>query len=110
MTRTRDVTAPPRPDGQTTSTGAKILRSDGVTAIFRSKPEKHRRRVLEPKLFARTTDTEWELYLCIYRDGEFRRVAMPLEKAKEFLTTELRQVTDAIDASKDRHTAKEENP
>ena len=65
-----------------------------MTYVSRSKTEK-RGRVLEPVIFTRTSEKSWELYVCVYREGEFRRIAMPLAQAKAFLTDELNRVMSA---------------
>lgn len=76
----------------------KILRSTDVSFISRPRPERRRRyrRVLEPIVYARVWEEMWELYVCVYRAGEFRRIAMPLDQARQFLAEQLDRVTAAI--------------
>jgi hypothetical protein len=92
----------------------KILGSNDVTFISRPKQERHRRRVLEPVLFAQVNKDAWELYVCVYRDGEFRRIALPLEQARRFLAEQLDRITAAIKVAevgvKDRVTQVKANP
>lgn len=92
MIRTRDVVPPRRSEE---GSMAKILCGEDVTFISVPKREK-RGRVLEPVILPRLTETAWELYVCVYREGEFRRIVMPLEQARMFLTDELNRVTTAI--------------
>jgi hypothetical protein len=93
VTKTRDVLPPQRGDGDTT-TGTRVLHPSDVTLVSRPQREK-RGRVLDPVVFARTSNTMWELYVCVYREGEFRRIAMPLTQAREFLTDQLNRVLAA---------------
>lgn len=99
--RSRDVVVRPQGDG---AEGVRILRSEDVTLITRPRPEK-RGRVRQPVIFTRTDNREWELNICIYRDGDFRRLAMPLRQARDFLTNELANVENAL-----AHVEPAENP
>lgn len=85
----------------------KILHPEDVTFISVSKREK-RGRVLEPIILPRLTDTTWELYVCVYREGEFRRIVMPLEQARTFLADELNRVMAALAAVERKNEENEE--
>ena len=105
MTKTSDVIVRKSDDGSG-SGGVRILRSDEVTIIFRPKTEK-RGRVHQPAIYPRIDGGEWEMNVCVYREGEFRRLAMPLRQAKEFLTDELSRVTAALAVQNPRDREKE---
>lgn len=103
MTKTVNVTVASRQDDGSGSGGVRIIRPEDVTFVSVPKAEKHG-RVLQPVVFTRTSETMWELYVCVYREGEFRRLAMPLTQAREFLTDELNRVMAAITAHTKRMT------
>lgn len=99
MTKTTNVTVSQHRDDGSGGSGVRILAPEDVTLVSRPRREK-RKRVPRPVIYTRTTDSEWEMNVCVYREGEFRRLAMPLEQAREFLTKELDRVRVAIEKAK----------
>jgi len=53
-------------------------------------PRKKGKRPLEPQVFARVepgrTGQVWAMYVCIHKQGEFRRIEFDLQSAERFLT------------------------
>jgi hypothetical protein len=78
----------------------RVLRDQEVLGFTRPKPSKKHQRVEEPEVYTRLDPVHriWEFYFCIYRDGRFARIDMPLAQAKQFLSDELVKVQTALDA------------
>jgi len=65
----------------------KVLRQTKARSFS---PRKRGGRPLEPQVFARLEPGRagqvWALYVCIHKDGEFRRIEFDLQSAERFLT------------------------
>lgn len=78
----------------------RIISTGDVTLISRPRREKRCRRPLDPKIFARVEGDVWAIYICIYaeddrRRNDYRRIAVPLGVAEEFLVSQIEAVRQA---------------
>lgn len=70
-----------------------------VSVIARGKKDP---RPLEPSIFAKVEGEYWAFYVCVHRDGEYRRIALPLQAAQVFLQEQLGEVQEALNESVER--------
>lgn len=74
--------------------------------------EKGKKRPVEPQLFARVEEfegrREWALYVCVHREGEFRRLPFMLRNIRGWLRRCLDEVDEALEAESDGIRAGEE--